>query len=290
MRIILSAESTIDLPKDVIEKMGIPQIHFTIERNGETFPDDTCTVSELFDFTEKTGKMCHTSAPNQGEYKEYFAKLLKDYDQIIHFCISSKLSSSYSNACIAAAGNPNIKVIDTRSTSGTIAGLFFYARELLDAGYNADEIYNAILERRKHTATSFVITNLKYLHKGGRCSGLGYLASKILSLRPVIRTQEDGSFKIWKTYRGDTQKCIYKSVRDSLEAHDNIDTKNVFINVSTCDEETINGVKQMLKEYGFENIYVGIACPTNAYHAGPGVLGVQYLFDGRHEVKSKEKE
>ncbi len=290
MKIILSAESTIDLPKEIIEKLGIPTIHFTIERDGETFRDDKYTVGELFDYTEKTGKMCHTSAPNQGEYKEYFNNLLKEYDQIIHFTISSKLSSSYSNACIAAAGNPNIKIIDSKSTSGTIACLYFYAKELLDAGYDADEIYQKVLERRKYSATTFVISDLKYLHKGGRCSGLGYLASKILSLRPVIRTQEDGAFKIWKTYRGDIQKCIIKSVHDTIKQHDNIDYTNAFINISTCSPETVNTVKKILEEYGFENIYLGIASPTNAYHAGPGVLGVQFLFDGKHKVEPKEKE
>ena len=288
MKIILSAESTIDLPKEIIEKMGIPQIHFTIERGGEVFRDDKYSVGELFEYTEKTGKMCHTSAPNVGEYKVFFNDLLKEYDQIIHFTISSKLSSSYSNACIAAEGNPNIKIIDSRSTSGTIAGLFFYAKEMLEAGYTAEEIYNEIIKRREHTATSFLITDLKYLHKGGRCSGLGYLASKILSLRPVIRTAEDGSFKVWKTYRGDTQKCIYKSVRDSLKQHDNIDKTNAFINISTCDQETINGVRDILKEFGFENIYLGIASPVNAYHAGPGVVGVQFLYDGKHEVVPKK--
>lgn len=290
MKIVISAESTIDTPKELLEVWGVPTIHFHLERDGDYFRDDKYTVGELFDYTEKTGKMCHTAAPNVEEYKEYFKSIMEDKDtKIIHFCISSKLSSSYSNACTAAIGYNNIKIIDTKATSGAIGCLVLYAKELLEAGYDFQEIYNLVIARKDFASTSFIIKDLKYLYKGGRCCGLGYFATKMLKLRPVIYANKEGVFKVGKTYRGEMDKSIIKYVRDTLDSYENLDLTRVYLNISTCDQSTIDIVTKILEDYGFKEIYFGVACPVNSYHAGPGVLGIHFLYDGHHPIEKKER-
>lgn len=289
MKIILSAETTVDTPKETLAKLEIPIIPFHLEKDGETCFDNETSLPDLFEFTERTGKMCHTSAPNVGEYIEYFGNLLKDEDAIIiHFTISSKLSSSYSNAVVAAENNPRIKVIDTRGTSGTIGLLIQYAAELRENGYSADEIFDECIKRRKYSSTSFVIKDLKYLYKGGRCSGLKYFATKVFKIRPVISTTEEGAFKVGKTYRGDMEATTYKYVRDRLDSYDNLDLKRVYINPSTYSMPIIENVTKILKDYGFEEVVFGPASPVNAYHAGPEVTGIQFFFDGPHPVTPKK--
>ena len=287
MKIGITATSTADLTKEIIDKYNIEIIHFNVERDGITYPDDTFKTSELFEFTNKTKKMCHTSAPNVGEYEKYFDKLLNKYDEIIHFTMSSKLSSCYDNAVSATHDNPRIKIIDTKGTSGATALLIIYALKLRDTGYNSDEIYTRCLQRVPFLSTSFVIKDLDYLYKGGRCTGLKYYASKLLRLRPVIETNKDGAFVIGKIYRGESQKCIKKYIEDRLNMFSDIDFDGAYINISTCDDETIEMAKNLLKEKGFKNIYFTEASPTNSYHAGPSVLGVQFLFDGEQIIKPK---
>ena len=287
MKILLSAESTIDTPVELLEQWGVSTIHFHLERDGESFRDDAYPVSKLFEYTDKTNKMCHTSAPNVQEYEDYFKSIMNDDVCVLHFTISSKLSSSYSNACFASQGNPRIKVIDTKCTSGAIALLVLYAKDLIEAGYSFDEVYSKVLARRDFASTSFIIKDLKYLYKGGRCCGLGYYATKLLKIRPVIQTVEDGSFKMGKTYRGEMDKCILRYIRDRLDSFPLLDTKRCFVNISTCDEDTIEKAKKICKDYGFEEIYFGVASPVNSYHAGPGVLGVHFLYDGKQNIISK---
>lgn len=290
MKIILSAETTVDTPKETLAKLEIPFIPFHLEKDGQTYYDNETSLAELFEFTERTGKMCHTSAPNVQEYLDYFGKLLEDKDAvIIHFTISSKLSSSYSNAIVAAKDNERIKVVDTRGTSGTIGLLIQYAAEMRENGYSPEEIYESCMKRRKYSSTSFIIKDLKYLYKGGRCSGLKYFATKVFKIRPVICTAEDGSFKVGKTYRGDMEACTYKYVRDRLDAYNNLDLKRAYINPSTYTMSVIENVTKILKDYGFEEVVFGPASPVNAYHAGPDVTGIQFFFDGPHPVTPKIK-
>ena len=82
MRIAISAESTIDLPKELLEKYEIYTIPFTIILGEETALDGEVDSKVLFDYTDKTGKLPKTSAINEFQYQEYFESLkAKGYDR-----------------------------------------------------------------------------------------------------------------------------------------------------------------------------------------------------------------
>ena len=48
---------------------------------------------------------------------------------------------------------------------------------------------------------SFVIDNLEYLHKGGRCSALAMMGANLLKLKPCIEVK-NGKMGVGKKYRG----------------------------------------------------------------------------------------
>ncbi|HBF67848.1 MAG TPA: hypothetical protein DDW20_00800 [Firmicutes bacterium] len=287
MKILISATSTADLTDELIKEYNIPIIHFSTEKEGKTYRDDTFSTSELFEFTKNTKIMCHTAAPNIGEYENFFKKQLNENDYLIHFTMSSKLSGCYNNAIAAANNNPHIKIIDSKGTSGATSLLVLYAIKLNQAGYDFDTICKKCEERIPYLSTSFIIKDLDYLYKGGRCTALKFYATKLLKLRPVIEINNDGAFVIGKIYRGNSQKCIKKYVEDRINSYNNLDFSAAYINISTCDEETINEVKKYLIEKGFKKVYFSPASPTNSYHAGPSVLGVQFFYDGEHNVTTK---
>lgn len=285
----LSAESTIDLPQEDLEAWDIKILHFHLEKEGKTYYDDEMTLPEMFAFTDKTGIMCRTAAPNIDEEEAHFSKLLGEAEHIIHFTISSGLSSGYNNAVVAAHENPNITVIDSHGTAGAIALLAFYARDLINAGYTYEEIIPLLLERRDHLQCSFQIDKLTYLYKGGRCSKLALLGANLLKIRPEIVCDAEGKFALGKKHRGTLQKCLREYIEGMLAAYDNIDRKRVFFTQSTAPE----GIKEMCidiaKKFGFEEIRYTQASPTNGYHAGPNVVGIHFFYDGPHPVTPKNK-
>lgn len=287
MSIGLSAESTIDLDQTHLDKYQISILHFHVQKGDKEGFDNAFTNEELFDFTFKTGTLCHTSACNIDELKSHFASVKKKYDQVIHFTISNGLSSGFNNACVAAKGDPSIAVIDSHGTSGGIALLAIYARELIDAGYSFDEVVGRVLERRKSLECSFIIDRLDFLYKGGRCSKLALIGANLLRLRPVIICDSEGRFSIGKKYRGNTQKCIWNYVDDMLKAYPNIDKKLAFIDYATIDPVTLEGIQRRLKDFGFREIQTYQACPTNSYHSGPNSIGIHFLYDGEHPVAAK---
>lgn len=288
MSIALSAESTIDLREEDLKKYDISTLHFHVQKGSEEGFDNEHTNEELFAYTAKTGELCHTSACNIGELEQHFAALLKTHDNILHFTISSGLSSGYNNAMAAANADPRIVVIDSHCTSGGIAIQALYARELIDAGYSFDEVVTRVLERRDAAECSFQLDRLDYLYKGGRCTKLAMFAANLLHLKPEIVCDKEGKFAVGKKFRGPLEKCVLAYVDDMIATHPLIDPKICFFDYSTMEDMSIlEKAKEHCLKAGFKEVNICQACPTNSYHAGPNVLGIHFYFDGPHPVVKK---
>ena len=62
MKIALSAESTIDLQKDLLKKYEIHTIPYTIVLGDRAERDGEVKGADIFAYTEKTGKLAKTNA------------------------------------------------------------------------------------------------------------------------------------------------------------------------------------------------------------------------------------
>lgn len=279
MKICISAESTIDLPKNLLDEFEIKTVPFTILLGTETGLDGVITPNEIFDYVDRTGVLPKTSAVNSNQFEEHFNKLLKEYDEIIHFSLSSELSSACQNAHIAAEGNPHIHVVDTRSLSTGIALLAINASKLVKEGKNVEEILKNTEERIKNDQTSFVLATVDYLYKGGRCSGLAKLGAQLFRIRPQIIMAE-GKMSPGKKYMGKQNSCVENYVKDTLEQFNNPDLDLVFVTHSSATPEMVEIAKKALKERGFRRIEETLAGATISSHCGPKCLGILYFNDG----------
>ena len=103
MKIAISAESTIDMPKEMLEEYNINTIPFTILLGENAKLDGQFDPKEIFEYVLINKTLPKTSAVNEFQFSEYFNSLLKEYDGIIHISLSSEMSSAYSNACKVAS-------------------------------------------------------------------------------------------------------------------------------------------------------------------------------------------
>lgn len=282
MKIALSAESTIDLPIELLQKYDIHTTPFTILLGDEAKLDGEVPVPEIIEYVNKTGVLPKTSAVNQFQYKEHFDNLLKDYDAVIHFSLSSEISVACHNAKTCAQDYDNVFVIDTRTLSTGIALLAIYASKLIKEGLDAKTIVEKCEARIPNLQVSFVLARLDYLHKGGRCSALSLFGANLLKLRIQILVK-DGKMGPANKYRGNMDRCIVSYVNDTLATFNNPDLSEIFITSTTASEEQIESVKTILKEHGFKNIMVTNAGGTITSHCGENCLGILYLNDGTHE-------
>ena len=279
MKICISAESTIDMPKNLLEAYDIHTIPFTVLLGEKSGFDGEITPTEIFDYVDKTGVLPRTSAINEFHFTEYFNELLKEYDVVIHFSLSSEISSACNNAMNAANALKGVYVVDSRSLSTGIALEAIYATKLVKEGLKPEEIIEKVKARIPHNQTSFVLATVDYLHKGGRCSSLAKLGALLFRIRPQI-IMADGKMSPGKKYSGKQLQCVENYVRDTLEEFNNPDKSIVFVTHSMATPDMVEAAKRQLKEKGFENIVETTAGATISSHCGPKCLGILYLNDG----------
>ncbi len=284
MKIVISAESTIDLPSELLEKYDIHTLPFTLVLGEEEGADGKIKPEDLYAYVSKSGKLPHTSAINEFQYDEFFSSLLKEYDRIIHFSLSSEISSACSNAKAAASKlNGKVDVIDTRSLSTGIALQAIYASNLAKNGHSAEEIISLSEKRIPFDQTSFSLESVDYLYKGGRCSYLKMLGVNILKIKPSIYVKE-GKMVVGGKYRGNMLKAVMGYVEDTLKKFNNPDHSRVFITYSTAPDDVVEAVKERLSKEGFKEIIPTRAGSTISCHCGPHCLGILYFNDGDNHV------
>lgn len=277
MRIKITSDSTCDLSNELIEKNNIRIIPLSITYGAEAYKDGVdITPDDIFRRVESGGSIGSTAAVNVQEYVDIFTELLKDYDAIIHFTISSDMSSCYQNACIAAQNLSNVYVIDSLNLSTGIGHLVLDAAELAGEGKQPEEIVRIIENKREKLDVSFVLSTLEYLSKGGRCSAVAAFGANLLKIRPCIEVK-NGKMGVGKKYRGSFEKCLTQYVQDKLENKESLDLKRIFITDSGVPEEVRLAVReQVLSIAPFEEVIHTRAGCTVSNHCGPGTLGILF--------------
>lgn len=280
MNIKISADSTCDLSPDLIARYDIGISPLYIVRDGESLVDGVdITPDEIYAHVEAGGSMCSTAAVSVYDYVEFFRKELESADAVVHFHISGDMSACYQNACIAAAEVGNVYPVDARNLSTGIGLLVLEAAELVRKGeLTAQEIQQRMNQRRELLDVSFVVEQLGYLRKGGRCSSVAALGANMLSLRPCIQVK-DGKMGVGKKYRGAYQKCLLQYVKERLEGRDDIDPHRIFITESGgFTPEEVAEVEAAVRGYQpFEEVLHTRAGCTVSSHCGPRTLGILYF-------------
>lgn len=280
MKIALSTESTCDLPKELLEKYNISTLPYCVILGEEIVEDDETVPEKIYDFVEKTKKLPKTSAINEESYSEYFKKLLKKNDAVIHITLSSGLSSSNSHAVSAAENLENVYVIDSKSLSTGIALLCVYARELIDEGNTPEVVVQKVSARIPYIQASFVVERLDYLYKGGRCSRLALFGANLLKIRPQIIVK-DGVMSPAKKFRGKMDSVISKYCEETLAEFNTPDKSIVFVTHTSATPEMVENAISAVKNAGFKNVYDTVAGGTITSHCGEHVLGILYFNDGK---------
>lgn len=274
-KIKFTSDSTCDLPKSIIEANGIDLCPIAILLGLDEYHDTVDVDAEkVIAYVKETGTLPKTAATSIDAYKEYFEKYTKEGYTVIHFCISSKSSSCFNNASMAAKDMENVYVIDSLSLSTGQGIQILKAIKLKEQGLSAAEIVKEIESLRDKVQMSFVVDKLDFLHKGGRCSSAAAFASKILKIHPSI-AMKDGSLGVDKKYMGNLARSCVQYVKDVAEANKNYDESICFVTHSPSDEEIVKLVIEKVGEhFKFDQVIDSDAGSTVTSHCGYNTIGI----------------
>jgi DegV family protein with EDD domain len=277
--VIIFTDSTSDLPEEITKKHEIVIIPLYVNFGQQSYKDnEEIKPAELFRKVKETGKLPMTSAPTEADFANEFKKYIDQGMDILHISISSKISSSYQNACIAATQFPEgrIKVIDSLNLSSGIGILVMVAADCVEKDMSLNDTVSAVQPAIAKVRAEFAIDTMEYLHKGGRCSGLQFLMSSLLEIHPIIAVN-DGMMHVAAKIRGNREAVLRRLIKDAVDNVVRINPKRMVVNNCECADDAALVKTQLADLKNVQQIVLANASCVIASHCGPKTIGIFYL-------------
>jgi len=273
MKVLISTDTSCLVNYEGLEKYNISVFPLNVIVDGEEFLDGITINQDQLSKDMRSNKKIKTSTPPLGDVVEYFEKLFtQGYDHIVHFTISSKLSSMYQLFCNVAKENFDNKltVIDSYGLSSTMLSHVMYAYEETNKGTAIDKIVTEIENRKKDDLVSFIPENLTALKNGGRISPAIATIGNVLGIKPVINLVDGELVKEGMV------KNARKTIIDKLEALlVKFPEKEYDYSIISFDakESTLTYIYDYMEKT--LNTFVKAVLPINVCaHCGPGTVGL----------------
>ena len=275
-KIAVVTDSNSGITQEKGKELGVHDIPMPFYIDGELFLEDITLTQEAF--YEKLASDCEisTSQPAPGEVMEFWDKLLKEYDEIVHIPMSSGLSSTCETAIMLSKDyDGKVEVVNNQRISVTQKTSVLDAVRLAKAGKSALEIKESLEAEKLEASIYITVDTLKYLKKGGRITPAAAAIGTVLNLKPVLQIQGE-KLDAFAKVRG--WKQAKKTMLDAMEKdllHRFGGKKMSLLAAYTCSAEEAKSWKEELEDrfpnytIDMDPLSLSVAC-----HIGPGALAV----------------
>ena len=189
-KIAVTCDSTISISLEKAKEYGIKVLPLNVIVDNVEYHDGVDIDSDKLAKMMRDGGVIKTSTPTPYEIELFFDSIFAEgYDRIIHFTISSKLSSMFAlftNICQEKYKN-KVVVIDSKSVMSFMLANVLTAKELVKQGnLSVEEIVLKIQERLTDSEVVFIPESLTYLKRGGRVPPAVCLIGNLIGIKPVL--------------------------------------------------------------------------------------------------------
>jgi len=207
MSIKIVVDSSVDLPNEYIEKIGLEIVPLTVSFGEDHYLDRVdITPEEFHDRMMREKELPKTAQPAPGRFLEVFDKFGKMGHQVICLCLSSGLSGTYNSARLAQSmTDTEVEVVDTLSGSTGLGILAYLGSKWAEVGKSLQEISKDIKEYAENITVYALLDTVENAVKGGRLSPIKGAIASLLNLKVICEVRH-GKVDVIEKVRG-TQKA-----------------------------------------------------------------------------------
>lgn len=287
---VLMTDSTADLPKGLIDELGITVLPLQYITNGETFIDiaenDDKAIKDLYQ-KMREGATSTTSQITLQGFLDAFTPILKEGKDILYVGFSSGLSGTVGQAMLASKElkeefpDREIAVVDTLAASLGEGMLVYYAAKLKQEGKSLEEVKDWLENNKLRQAHWFTVDDLHFLKRGGRVSPAVAIIGTVLGIKPVMHVDDEGHLIKVGTVRG-RKASLDELVNRAGKTIEDAENQTIFICHGDCLEDAeyvANKAKEQLK---VKDVIIGYTGPVIGSHSGPGTMAIFTLGKNRY--------
>lgn len=204
MKISVITDTDSSLPLEMAAEYGIRQVPPRVHFGDDTFEAVyEINDAQLFERIEREGRLATTSAGSPNDFvKAYQEAFAEGADALIVYTVSSKMSSFYQSASLAAESFPgkSITVVDSQTLCLGQGNMAIAAAKAARAGASLEEALAAAQSVAGRQYQYGNLSTLRYMAQSGRVGKLTAGMANALDLKPVL-TVKDGSLQMIEKVR-----------------------------------------------------------------------------------------
>ncbi|WCK53029.1 DegV family protein [Aneurinibacillus sp. Ricciae_BoGa-3] len=278
MTIKIVTDSTADLPKSLLEELGIQIVPLKIHFGEESYLDSiTLTSDQFYEKLASSDRLPTTSQPSPIDFTDVYERIAQEGGtQILSIHLSGSLSGTVQTASIAAGmveDKVRVHVLDSKIAAYPLGMVVIAAARAAREGKSLAACIEAAEKAISTQRAFFVVDTLTYLQKGGRIGKASALVGSLLNVKPILTIDETGTVAPVEKIRG-KKKAVARILEMAKEyAGDNPVVAAAIY--STGEEEA----RVLAEEVGsqlnvVEPVAIGQLGPVIGTYGGPGLLAV----------------
>ena len=276
---MITTDSVSDLPKHMLDELGIPVIPYKVCTNSGVFDDSLEADGDVLIRCMREETMdVRSDAPSVADYEEFFAEQLSQAQHIVHISMAKRAGSAFANANEAALAFYNVTIVDSGHLSSGMGLLVLDAVKKMKAEpfADTDELRNFAESLRGRVQTSFILRDTDHLCRSGRLSERTNRLCNAFMIHPVI-VMKDSSMKVGKVFFGSLKRARRKYIKRALRHSHSIKKDTLFITYVGMRSSEIEEIRDIVAEYvKFDNVYLQKASPAVSANCGAGTFGLLF--------------
>ena len=284
----LISDGSCDLGTERAKKYDIDVVPFYVSFDEKQYDREIVDIG-IRNFYERMvrdkGVYPKSSMPSVDDYVKAFMPYVKNGEEILCLCITTKFSGSYNSAMNAKnmilEDYPDavIEVMDTQVNT-VLQGIFtLEAARMRDAGWSLSDTVKRLNEMIPHSSILFTVGSMDYLIHGGRAGKTAGIIAGTLGLKPMIILKDGEIFSggIAHGRKKSMMKVIDLMHKYFAETGENIDDYVIVVGFGYDEEEAVRFRDMVQADTGRKDIDIFQIGATIAVHTGPYPLGVGIL-------------
>ena len=292
MSFAIVTDTSANLPSALINELDIKVVAFSYFIDGT---ENTCLDTSSFDGkgyydSIRAGTRVTTSLVPPSRYIAALSPLLDAGEDVLLVLMSSGISSSFRAAESAIAQlrkkypERKLEAIDTLGASLGEGIPAVRAAKCRDAGMSLEETAAEVRAACRRMYQVFVVDDLMYLKRTGRCSNASAIMGTVLQIKPLLKGDSAGKIVTFDKVRGKRRAIEAMADRYAALAV-SPETQTVGIAHADCGREAMQLAELINKKAAPREILMVMYEPVTGSHVGPGTLAL--FFEGNEFVREQ---
>lgn len=282
MTVKIVTDSSVDLPAQLAEELGITVVPLYVRFGNEVYRDQIdISADEFYQRLQHDPVHPSTTQPTPQDFANAYEKVAPKADGIVSVHISTKLSGTCNSALqgkkmIEEVGPVcPLEVIDSQTLTMGLGMICIAAAKVANAGGNVEKVMEEVRQMIPRIHLLFILDTLKYLALGGRIGKAKALLGSVLNVKPILAIK-DGEVVPAGQVRSRSKGV--DRLFDFVQSATNIQDLAIIYNTTPDEAQTL--AERIAPIFAKEKIMITRLGPLLGVHAGPGAVAIAFAEKG----------